>query len=212
MSNFLIRIKHSLIFACLLSALFFLPYEATASTEEAIFAGGCFWCLEHDLESLPGVLSVESGYTGGSLDSPTYRQHDGHQEAVLVRFDTSQIEYKKLLRAYWRNVDPFDDGGQFCDRGDSYRPVIFTQSDLQAAHVTSSFDAASMELAKSLGSLKVEQREAATFWPAESYHQDFAELNNFKYSYYRLACGRDRRLDEVWGDKARQAEAWGSQD
>ena len=95
--------------------------------ERAIFAGGCFWCLEHDLEGLPGVVSAESGYTGGDLSNPTYRNHQGHQEAVIVRFNPLKINYQKLLRIYWRNVDPLDGDGQFCDRGDSYRAVIFAR-------------------------------------------------------------------------------------
>jgi peptide-methionine (S)-S-oxide reductase len=115
---------------CLLLLLLAPAPAALAATEEAVLAGGCFWCLEHDLEELPGVLEVISGYSGGSLERPSYRQVSaggtGHQESVRVRFDSDKIGYATLLRAYWRNIDPFDGGGQFCDKGDSYRPVIFT--------------------------------------------------------------------------------------
>ena len=108
-----------------------MPSAVLAETETAVFAGGCFWCLEHDLEDLPGVVEATSGYSGGQLDNPTYRQVSsettGHQEVVEVRFDPARIAYSTLLRSYWRNVDPLDGGGQFCDRGDSYRPVIFTR-------------------------------------------------------------------------------------
>ena len=107
-----------------------VPAAWAGATQEAVLAGGCFWCLEHDLESLPGGLSAESGYSGGHVDNPTYQQvsgeRTGHQESVRVRFDSGAITYATLLRSYWRNVDPLDGGGQFCDRGDSYRPVIFT--------------------------------------------------------------------------------------
>ena len=117
-----------LLFTCLM--LLSWPQRAMAELQTAVFAGGCFWCMEHDLEHLPGVRDAVSGYSGGQLERPTYRQVSsettGHQEAVQVRFDTDQISYAELLRSYWRNVDPLDGGGQFCDRGDSYRPVIFT--------------------------------------------------------------------------------------
>merc|ERR1711965_988242 len=146
--------------AVLLIALLAFPNSALGAQATAVFAGGCFWCLEHDLEHLPGVIEATSGYSGGQLERPTYRQVSsettGHQEAVQVRFDPDQISYAELLRSYWRNVDPLDGGGQFCDRGDSYRPVIFTSSDQQSSEALASQSAASTELGVPESALKVE--------------------------------------------------------
>jgi peptide-methionine (S)-S-oxide reductase len=198
----------------LLSALLVLAgsQPVAAAEQTAVFAGGCFWCLEHDLEHLPGVIDAISGYSGGHVDQPTYRQvsgeDTGHQEAVQVRFDPAVISYSTLLRSYWRNVDPFDGAGQFCDRGDSYRPVIFTADAAQAQAAESSAVAAAQDLGRSRSAIKVELRGAAPFWPAEDYHQNYAELNDLKYSFYRFSCGRDRRLDAVWGSQARTGESW----
>ena len=198
--------------AVLLIALLAFPNPAWAAQATAVFAGGCFWCLEHDLEHLPGVIEATSGYSGGQLERPTYRQVSsettGHQEAVQVRFDPDQISYAELLRSYWRNVDPLDGGGQFCDRGDSYRPVIFTADDAQSQEANSSAESAARELDQPVSALKVEIRPAARLWPAEGYHQNYAELNSLKYNFYRFSCGRDRRLDDVWGDKARSGNPW----
>lgn len=185
---------------------------ALAATEEAVLAGGCFWCLEHDLEALPGVLDVESGYSGGKGANPTYKRvsagGSGHQEVVRVRFDNTEIRYDTLLRAYWRNIDPLDGGGQFCDRGDSYRPVIFTTSANQAVEARNSLVAAARELGKPAAAIKVAIRPLATFWPAEEYHQNYAQRNGVRYNYYRWSCGRDRRLDTVWGQRARTSQRW----
>ena len=199
----------------LLSALLLLAGPAApalAATEEAVLAGGCFWCLEHDLEGLPGILDVESGYSGGKLAQPSYRQVSGggtgHQEVVRVRFDTTKLRYEALLRAYWRNIDPFDGGGQFCDRGSSYKPVIFTTSATQAVEARNSLVAAARELGRPTSSLKVAIRPLSRFWPAEEYHQNYARRNGLKYKYYRWSCGRDRRLDQVWGARARTRDRW----
>jgi peptide-methionine (S)-S-oxide reductase len=178
--------------------LLLLPLApARAAVEEAVLAGGCFWCLEHDLEKLPGVLSVESGYSGGS-----------HQEVVRVRFDNAKISYATLLRAYWRNVDALDGGGQFCDRGSSYRPVIFTEGEAQKQQAEASLKAAAQELGKPVSAIRVLIKPLSRFWPAEAYHQDYADRNSVKYGYYRWACGRDRRLDQLWGSKARTRSPW----
>ena len=188
------------------------PTSVVAAQQSAVLAGGCFWCMESDLEKLPGVISVESGYSGGSVSEPTYNQVSaettGHQEVVEVLFDSEKISYPKLLQSYWRNVDPLDGAGQFCDRGDSYRPVIFTGDDQQASAALASQSAAAKELGVSESALKVEIKPLEKFWPAEDYHQNFAELNSVKYKYYRWACGRDKRLDEVWGDQARSGASW----
>jgi peptide-methionine (S)-S-oxide reductase len=188
------------------------PAALAASPQEAVLAGGCFWCLEHDLEVLPGVLDVESGYSGGPLQQPTYRQvsagGSGHQEAVRVRFDPARISYATLLRAYWRNVDPLDGGGQFCDRGDSYRPVIFPAGANQVQEAERSRRAAAAELGRAPSAVAVAIKPLQRFWPAEAYHQNYARREAIKYRYYRWACGRDRRLDAVWGPRARASSAW----
>ena len=120
--------RRIIVFSMLLQLLIAFPFQAFADTNEAVFAGGCFWCLEHDLEKLDGVVSAESGYSGGDLANPTYENHIGHQEVVKVNFDSDIISYKDLLNNYWLNIDPFDGDGQFCDRGDSYKPIIFTSN------------------------------------------------------------------------------------
>ena len=203
--------------ALLLSLLLLLlatAPAALAATEEAVLAGGCFWCLEHDLEGLPGVLEVVSGFSGGSLEHPSYRQVSaggtGHQEAVRVRFDTTRVRYEALLRSYWRNIDPFDGRGQFCDKGDSYRPVIFTTNASQMVEARNSAVSAARELGRPVSALKVTIKPLNRFWPAEAYHQNYAERNNLKYRYYRFACGRDSRLDQVWGARARSDKPWKS--
>ncbi len=192
--------KSVLFFLSIAFILLSFPLGLNASQEEALFAGGCFWCLEHDLEVLPGVLNVESGYTGGNLQKPTYKNHLGHQEAVKVSFDSTQISYQQLLIDYWHNIDPFDSGGQFCDRGDSYRPVIFTNGENQRMAALDS----AYQVVKTLGipfeKIKVEISPSKKFWLAEDYHQNFAERNALKYNFYRYSCGRDKRLEEVWGD------------
>ncbi|WP_396122315.1 peptide-methionine (S)-S-oxide reductase MsrA [Cyanobium sp. ATX 6A2] len=188
--------------------------EPAPRPQELVLAGGCFWCLEHDLESLPGVLDVESGYSGGTLAQPTYRQVSaggtGHQESVRVRFDPRRTSVAVLLRAYWRNIDPLDGDGQFCDRGDSYRPVIFTAGAEQQSLALDSRRQAARELGQAPSALRVEVQPLSRFWPAEDYHQNYAEGNPLRYGYYRWACGRDRRLDAVWGSRARTARPWGA--
>ena len=201
------------LFSLVLGALLLLsPSAALAAEQSAVLAGGCFWCMESDLEKLPGVISVESGYSGGSVSQPTYNQVSsettGHQEVVEVLFDPEKISYSRLLQSYWRNVDPLDGDGQFCDRGDSYRPVIFTSGEQQSSEALTSRSAAASELGVPESDLKVEIKPLEKFWPAEDYHQNFAELNSVKYKYYRWACGRDKRLDAVWGDKARSGDSW----
>ena len=205
--------------AWLLSLLFLIclalapsPVMAANAPQEAVLAGGCFWCLEHDLEKLPGVLDAQSGYSGGAGANPTYGQvsagGSGHQEVVRVRFDPARISYASLLRSYWRNIDPLDGGGQFCDRGSSYRPVIFTSGSDQQNQAQASLRSAAAELGRPVAALKVQIKPLNRFWPAEAYHQNYAELNSVKYNYYRWACGRDRRLDSVWGKRARSGAAW----
>ena len=187
-------------FLILLQLLIASPVKAFAESEEAIFAGGCFWCLEHDLEKLDGVVSAESGYSGGDLTNPTYENHLGHQEVVKVIFDPDVISYKDLLKQYWVNIDPFDDEGQFCDRGNSYKPVIFISNQEQESDAYEIQETISLALNIPLEQLKVDIIDSKDFWIAEKYHQDFAVKNPLKYNFYRSSCGRDNRLKKVWGE------------
>jgi peptide-methionine (S)-S-oxide reductase len=192
--------------------LLLLPAPPAVAAEQAVLAGGCFWCLEHDLETLPGVIAVESGYSGGRQANPTYRQVSaggtGHQESVRVSFDPQQLSYPALLRSYWRFIDPLDGGGQFCDRGDSYRPVIFAANSMQREQAIASRQAAARELDRPETDLQVRIEPLGSFWMAEDYHQDYARQEPLKYGYYRWACGRDRRLQAIWGALARTGGNW----
>ena len=176
--------------------------------EELILAGGCFWCLEHDLESLNGINFVQSGYSGGNLQNPTYENHDGHQEVVLVNYDSKLVSLSEILRLYLRNIDPLDGKGQFCDRGDSYRPVIFFKGKIEESDAKNALVSASNELGVPLEKISVELKSKGQFWLAEEYHQDFAERNELKYKFYRFSCGRDQRLEKLWGDNARSTNLW----
>ena len=192
--------RRLIVFSLIFQLLIAVPANAFAESEQAIFAGGCFWCLEHDLEKLDGVLAAESGYSGGELINPTYQNHSGHQEVVKVSFDSNVISYKDLLKQYWINIDPFDDEGQFCDRGDSYKPVIFTSNKEQEIEAKESQEDVSVSLNIPLDQLKVAIVDSKAFWIAEKYHQDFAVKNPLKYNFYRKSCGRDNRLKKVWGE------------
>ncbi len=198
MTNLIKKLKSIIFSLIIFLCLFSLPVDVYASIDEAIFAGGCFWCLEHDLEDLNGVISAQSGYSGGEMKKPTYQNHKGHQESVLVKFDTSEISYEKLLQNFWINIDPFDGDGQFCDRGDSYKPVIFANGIGQMEMAKKSFNAVAKDLDVNPSDLKVEIKQSGKFWIAERYHQDFAKKNNLKYNFYRFSCGRDKRLADVW--------------
>ncbi len=184
------------------------PSFAAESNEKAIFAGGCFWCLEHDLENVEGIISAKSGYTGGDLANPNYKNHVGHQEAVLVKFDPKKISFEKLLRTYWRNIDPFDNTGQFCDKGSAYKPIIFTLNDEQLESANLSISKAAQELSVPADEIAVKIKSGDIFWPAEDYHQDYAIKNNIKYNFYRYSCGRDNRLNEVWGENSQSSSNW----
>ncbi len=165
----------------------------------AVFAGGCFWCTEADFDKMPGVLATTSGYTGGSVAKPTYEQVSaggtGHIEAVQVVYDPRRISYAQLTERFFRTVDPLDAGGQFCDRGESYRTALFVTPEQRAAAHSAKAKAAA-QLRKPVATQIL---PAATFYPAEGYHQDYYKKNPVKYRYYRWRCGRDARLKEVWG-------------
>lgn len=172
------------------------PQQATA-----VFAGGCFWCMEHDMGGIPGVLKVESGYTGGALKNPSYQdvltEKTGHYEAVRVTYDPAKIDYGFLLYRYWKLVDPTDAGGQFCDRGPSYRTAVFVSGPAQRAAAEKSRTEAAKRLKK--GKMVTPVLDLGAFWPAESYHRDYAKRNKLNYAAYRAGCGRDARLKAVWG-------------
>ena len=196
--------KRLIVISILFQILIISPITAFASSQEAIFAGGCFWCLEHDLEKLDGVISAVSGYSGGDITNPTYKNHDGHQEVVKVTFNSDIISYKDLLNNYWINIDPYDDNGQFCDRGNSYKPIIFTSNEEQAQEAKKSKESISLALNVPKDRLKVEILDSKNFWIAEKYHQDYAVKNPLKYNFYRTSCGRDNRLKKVWGENINQ--------
>jgi peptide-methionine (S)-S-oxide reductase len=178
------------------------PVAQGKATAAAIFAGGCFWCMVHPFDELPGVMSVISGYTGGQKVNPTYEQvsagDTGHVEAVQIVFDPKKIGYEKLLEVFWRNVDPLDKGGQFCDRGSTYTSAIFYQNEEQKRLAEQSKAAIEKKLGKAVVTAI---RPAATFYAAEDYHQDYYKKNPLRYKYYRYSCGRDQRLEELWGKK-----------
>ena len=176
--------------------------------EELIVAGGCFWCLEHDLESLSGINFVQSGYSVGGLLNPNYENHVVHQEVVLVDYDSKLVTLPEILRLYFRNIDPLDGKGQFCDRGDSYRPVIFFNDATEESDAINAVVSASNELRVPSEKISLELKSKGQFWLAEEYHQNFAENNELKYKFYRFSCGRDQRLDKLWGDNARSTNLW----
>ncbi len=170
----------------------------------ATFAAGCFWCVEPPYDKTEGVVSTTSGYTGGKVAGATYRQvgmgGTGHTEAVRVVYDPAKVGYDKLLEIYWKNVDPLDAKGQFCDKGEPYRPAIFVHDEEQRrlAEASKAALAASGRFKKPIA---VAIEPAADFWIAEDYHQDYYLKNPAKYAYYRWGCGRDARLEELWGKK-----------
>ena len=178
------------------------PPPDARKTEIAVFAGGCFWCMEPPFDALDGVLSTTSGYTGGPVESPSYEQVSkggtGHREAVRVEYDPARVAYPQLLEVFWRNVDPLDGGGQFCDRGTQYASAIFTAGAGQRRLAEASKRA--LEQSKLLDQrIATEILEASPFYPAEEYHQDYARKNPIRYRFYRNRCGRDARLLAVWG-------------
>jgi peptide-methionine (S)-S-oxide reductase len=201
--------------AVALASSLILGAAAHAATDRAVVAGGCFWCVEADFEKVPGVTDVVSGFTGGGVDNPTYKQvtagGTGHFEAVEIRFDPAQISYDEIIRLFLRSVDPLDAGGQFCDRGDSYRTAIFVSDKAQKAAAEAAVAAAEEQLGQGIVTPIL---PAATFWPAEAYHQDYYKSRDIvltragpkqkrnAYAFYREACGRDARVKAIWGADA----------
>lgn len=174
----------------------------SADQQKATFAGGCFWCMEPPYDKLPGVISTVSGYTGGELKNPSYEQvssgRTGHQEVVQVTYDDDQVSYQKLLDVFWVNVDPFDDGGQFCDRGSQYLSGIFYHDEKQKELAQASKKRVAEDL-ESDNTIATFIKPLDEFYPAEEYHQNYYEKNPLRYKFYRSGCGRDARLKALWG-------------
>jgi peptide-methionine (S)-S-oxide reductase len=199
--------------SCLLAALLalvaaslFIAGRSTATAaaqQSAIFAGGCFWCVEEAFDGVPGVTATTSGYTGGTVPKPTYKQvysgGTGHFEAVKVDYDPTKVSYDQLLQVFWRNIDPFDAAGQFCDKGESYRAAIFVAGDAQKNAAEKSLQDVAARFKQPIAT---EVRQAGPFYPAEDYHQDYHNTNSIKYKFYKNACGRAARLEEIWGKPA----------
>jgi len=175
-----------------------------ASADKTVLAGGCFWCMEADFEKLDGVGEVISGFMGGTIENPTYNgNHQGHYEAVEISYDPKKVSYQQLLDYYWLHIDPFDAKGQFCDKGHSYLSAIFVGNDTEKKLAEQS----RQQVVKQFPDLKVITPilAASTFYPIkgdESYHQDYYKNHSIRYDYYRWRCGRDQRLQAIWGDKA----------
>jgi peptide-methionine (S)-S-oxide reductase len=197
-----------MLIAILLSILPFQQVQAasaSAATEKATFAGGCFWCMEAPFDKLPGVISVTPGYSGGQVKNPTYEQVSaggtGHAESVQIVFDPTKTGYSRLLEIYWRNIDPTAKDRQFCDVGSQYRSAIFYHNDYQRRAALQS--KAALEKNKPFkGPVVTEITPAGEFYPAEEYHQHYYKKNPLRYKFYRNGCGRDRRLLELWGTPA----------
>jgi peptide-methionine (S)-S-oxide reductase len=193
----------ALVVLALLSLNAIAADPAAPRSATAIFAGGCFWCTESDFEKLPGVIGAESGYTAGKAVNPSYEQVSaggtGHTEAVRVTYDPTRVTYAQLLDHFWHNVDPTVKDRQFCDVGHQYRSGIYWQTEAERQAAEASRDA----LLKSgrFAQIHTEIAQATTFYPAEEYHQDYYKKNPIRYNYYRRGCGRDARLQQLWGGK-----------
>ncbi len=182
-----------------ISLILFVSAAPAPPLAKATFAGGCFWCMVHPFDSLPGVVSVTSGYAGGQVKNPTYEEVSaggtGHREAVQVVYDPRRVTYAKLLDVFWHNIDPTDNGGQFCDKGTQYRSAIFYHDETQKRLAEES----KQGIARRLKKVYTDVLPAADFYAAEDYHQDYYKKNPIRYQFYRFNCGRDQRLAHVWG-------------
>jgi len=181
--------------------------SSVCNADKALFAGGCFWCIESDFQDLAGIRAAVSGYTGGNKVNPHYKEvtygNTGHYEAVEIDFDPAIISYSQLLKHFWRNIDPLDSRGQFCDKGPSYRSAIFALDDEQQQLAQQSMEHARTQLPGNK-TLATKIIAATAFYPAEDYHQDYYIKNPKRYKYYRWNCGRDKRLKALWGTSSGQ--------
>lgn len=181
--------------------------ETTAKYETATFAGGCFWCMEPPYDALEGVISTTAGYTGGKEVDPSYKQvsrgRTGHTEAIQIIYDPEKISYAKLLDTYWHNIDPTDATGQFCDKGSQYRSEIFVHNKTQQQLAVQSKNAL-QKLKPFKGPVVTQVTMATAFYPAEDYHQNYYQRNPIRYKYYRYGCGRDQRLEALWGKQGKK--------
>ena len=191
----------------IIASLLCLASVGAADAQElakATFAGGCFWCMEPPFDALDGVVSTTSGYTGGHTANPTYEQvsagKTGHTEAVEIVYDPRKVTYARLLEVFWRNIDPLTANAQFCDTGSQYRSGIFVHDATQRKLAEASKEAVAQRLQKPI---VTEITAASQFWPAEEYHQDYYKKNPIRYKFYRSSCGRDRRLEAIWGPDAK---------
>ena len=180
------------------------PLAASAQElQKAVFAGGCFWCVESDFDQIPGVVATVSGFTGGTTSDPSYPQvtagGTGHYEAVEITYDSSTVSYEELLTAFWHSVDPTDGGGQFCDRGKSYETAVFVANELERSLAEAS-KAAAQEMVDN--PIVTPILATGPFYAAEEYHQDYYTKNPIRYKFYRWNCGRNQRVEEVWGEHA----------
>ena len=195
-------LRRTFIAACLLAAAV-TGAAAQDKTAKAIFAGGCFWCVEADFDKVPGVLSTTSGYIGGTVKNPTYQQVSGgttgHAEAVEIVYDPAKVTYAKLLDTFWRNIDPLAKDKQFCDSGTEYRSAIFYLDDEQKKLAEETKKTVEAKFAPK--QVHTQIVKATEFYKAEDYHQDFYKKNESRYKFYRWNCGRDQRLEQLWGKK-----------
>jgi peptide-methionine (S)-S-oxide reductase len=181
-----------------------LLHTSYAAADKAVLAGGCFWCMEADYEKLEGVTDVSSGFTGGTLKNPTYNgNHEGHYESVEITYDPDKVSYKQLIEYFWVNIDPFDELGQFCDKGHEYLTAIFVANETERKIAEES----KRKVIEQFPNQRVVTPilNASTFYPIkgnESYHQDYYKKSPVRYKIYRWNCGRDKRLKEIWGDNA----------
>ena len=183
------------------SSLLTAGAAGAVDSKTAIFAGGCFWCVESDFDHVEGVLNTTSGYAGGTIDNPTYENHPDYIEAVKITYDPSVVSYEQLLTAYWHSVDPTDGGGQFCDRGHSYLTTVYVDGEDQRAAAEASKAAVAADLAIK-AEIVTPIVDVTTFYPAEDYHQNYHQKNPVPYEFYRFRCGRNARVDYVWGGTA----------
>jgi peptide-methionine (S)-S-oxide reductase len=196
------HVRVALVACLLLNQVVYAEVNSVKNRAVAIFAGGCFWCMEPPFDVLPGVISTKVGYSGGQFDNPTYKDvsngKTGHSEVVQVTYDPAKVTYEKLLEVFWRNIDPFDKNGQFCDKGDQYKAIIFYGNEQEKRLAEISKLAIATKFPDKYIATAINQ--ALKFYPADGYHQDYYQKNPYKYKFYRFTCGRDRRLNEVWAE------------